>query len=370
MSQDKRTQRVTRYTVNKPEDTSSSQGVPTSVRPTEVRPDSNPVTKFGGDVVAGVVNVGKAFVNPNRSEEEYQAWATGDELRDKPLLDVGIGTLSGAYTPKEGWGEADRRLKEEPGKIVGEVALEAGLVFIPGSKVQKASKITSDILKAKLGASAIKAADGPTRAEAIHANKMAKFNKSVGDVNKLNREVDAAATKVRDEDVIIQGNVSYSKTPNPMEPRTHVDMYYQRINEGGPPEVNVGGGFKDPAQAIGGFGKSMDEVSIKSLRGSGQGDKMFKAAQFNINKQEKAEAFKAFTSVKEENLLKEDTWIADAENKLLKSYKQSKYSGLGKEKKKSFLDSWEFMKGDKFLTGVGGGLGIFGLGGRKNDKSN
>ena len=388
MSQDKRTQRVTRYTVNKPEDTSSSQGVPTSgVRPPEVRPDSNPVTKFVGDVGAGAKNTVEgytAIVDPEAWSEEGGEYYNRD-LRDKSIVSGGFDTLTGKHTADEFFGEVGWRAQNEPGKLVGEVAVEAPLFFLNPLKIargaQAGSKVASSVLKAKLGASAIKAADSPTRGQVVHANKMAKFNKSVGDVNKLNREVDAAATKVRDEDVIIQGNVSYSKTPNPMEPRTHVDMYYQRINEGGPPEVNVGGGFKDPAQAIGGFGKSMDEISIKSLRGSGQGDKMFKAAQFNVNKVQKDETVKALTNV----AVKEDAWLAKAESNLLKDWR--KFGGKGNSNlfgddygspiRESFAmnKNTEFLKGDKFLTGagigaVGGGLGIFGLGGRKNDKSN
>ena len=334
----------------------------------------DPTLKFFGDVAAGGKNTLEgyaAIVDPEAYSEEGGEYYNR-ELRDKSVISGGIDTLTGKHTADEFFGEVGWRAQNEPGKLVGEIAVEAPLFFLNPLKVAKGaqagSKVASNVLKSKLGIAAIKAADGPTRAEAIHANKMAKFNKSVGDVNKLNKEVNVASTKVRDEDVIIRGNRTYSKTTNPNEPRSQVDLYYQRLNEGGPPDVNVGGGFKDPAQAIGGFGKSMDEISVKSLRGSGQGDKMFKAAQFNVNKVQKDETVKALTNV----AVKEDAWLAKAESNLLKDWR--KFGG-GRE---SFTinKNTEFLKGDKFLTGIGavgagaGGLGVFGLGGRKNDKSN
>ena len=160
---------------------------------------------------------------------------------------------------------------------------------------------------------------------------------------------------------------SYTSS-NPNEPRSHVDLYYRKLEEGGPPDVNVGGGFKDPAQAIGGFGKSIDEISPSSLRGSGVDDKMFKAAQFNVNKVQKDETIKALSNISKAD----DAWLAKNENIILKSWRRF---GGGSPTRESFAinKNTEFIKGDRFLTGIGaigfGGLGVFGLGG-KNDKSN
>jgi len=389
MSQDKRTQRVTRYTVNKPKDTSSSQGVPTSgVRPPEVRPDSNPVTKFVGDVGAGAKNTVEgytAIVDPEAWSEEGGEYYNRD-LRDKSIVSGGFDTLTGKHTADEFFGEVGWRAQNEPGKLVGEVAVEAPLFFLNPLKVvrgaQAGSKVASSVLKAKLGASAIKAADGSTRAEAIHANKMAKFNKSVGDVNKLNREVDAAATKVRDEDVIIQGNRSYSKTSNVREPRSHVDAYYHNIAD-----QQVSG--KNPANWVEGslygvtddvskgvtpnldskLSKKFVNTSNKKLRGYFGEKELFKQASEASHKSvpfidsapPKFDAELATGPLGDiSTLSKIKEWRQTSEGSF------GLFSNPGKQ----------FYKGDRLLTGAGigalgvGGLGVFGLGGRKNDKSN
>ena len=207
----------------------------------------DPTLKFFGDVAAGGKNTLEgyaAIVDPEAYSEEGGEYYNR-ELRDKSVISGGIDTLTGKHTADEFFGEVGWRAQNEPGKLVGEVAVEAPLFFLNPLKVvrgaQAGSKVASSVLKAKLGASAIKAADGPTRAEAIHANKMAKFNKSVGDVNKLNKEIDVAATKVDDADLLVRhdarwhkemsqrGNRTYVKTPNPKEPRSHVDAYVQHL---------------------------------------------------------------------------------------------------------------------------------------------
>lgn len=402
MSQDKRTQRVTRYTVNKPEDTSSSQGVPTSgVRPPEVRPDSNPVTKFVGDVGAGAKNTVEgytAIVDPEAWSEEGGEYYNRD-LRDKSIVSGGFDTLTGKHTADEFFGEVGWRAQNEPGKLVGEVAVEAPLFFLNPLKVvrgaQAGSKVASSVLKAKLGASAIKAADGPTRGQVVHANKMAKFNKSVGDVNKLNREVDAAATKVRDEDVIIQGNRSYSKTSNVREPRSHVDAYYHNIAD-----QQVSG--KNPANWVEGslygvtddvskgvtpnldskLSKKFVNTSNKKLRGYFGEKELFKQASedshnivtYALTRGQTKGPPPKFDVELTKGSLGEITTLK--QNKRWNQESVRKFFGTKSDLDMIVPRGQQFYKGDKLLTGAGigalgvGGLGVFGLGGRKNDKSN
>ena len=70
--------RVTRYnvkrTVNKSQTSQPTQG---TVAPSGARPEPT----FIDDVAVGAVNVGKSFVNPNRSQEDYEAWSQGKELQ-------------------------------------------------------------------------------------------------------------------------------------------------------------------------------------------------------------------------------------------------------------------------------------------------
>ncbi len=485
MSQEKGTQRVTRYSQNKAvnNDTSSSQGVPTSVRPTEVRPDSKVYVldktqtnvdsmgvtgseKFTRDVGQGLYDSVEYIVpKENLGQLEYERWQRGDPahggLSERGIVSGTVDTALGDHTWDEWYANVEKRVTEEPGRVVGEAIGDTltAFGFTKATKyVHKGSQIAEKALKAKyvtnkskLAETAMTSATGPTRAETIHATKMAKFNKSVGDVNKLNKEIDVAKSKVemtpeqlaardkmrywlaREEadsgisvkDMAKQGGVKventapsrsggfvekYTKASNPAEPRSHVDLYYQKLNEGGPLELsNKGGGFKDPATAVFGHGaaginkdkypksflgvgfkdpktglpldgktipiqnqailpsKTIDMISTKSIRGSGKENKMFRAAVFKINRKEKDEARIAI-----ENLRKsDDAWLAKAEIGLLKKWK------AGAPPRESFMmnTNKEFFPRDRFLTGAGigalgvGGLGIFGLG-AKNDKSN
>ena len=70
-------------------------------------------------------------------------------------------------------------------------------------------------------------------------------------------------------------------------------------------------------------------------------------------------------------------WTTDSEKPMdlmIRSYKKPNSDPpMGVQIVDIFPRDKQFYKGDKFLTGAGataGGLGIFGLGGRKNDKTN
>ena len=142
----------------------------------------DPLTKFAGNVAVGAKNTLEGY---NILDESY----ADRELRDKSLLDVGIGTLTGEISPEAGWGEAGRRVTEEPGKIVGEVAVEAGLFFVPASKAVKGGKIATKVLKQK------------------YAKSWIDRRK-----DKLNKDVDRAKTFNRDEDVLIPPKTSPTKS--------------------------------------------------------------------------------------------------------------------------------------------------------------
>lgn len=405
--------RVTRYnvkrTVNKSQTSQPTQG---TVAPSGARPEPT----FIDDVAVGAVNVGKSFVNPNRSQEDYEAWSQGKELQNKPLAELGIGTLSGQYTKEEVYEETERRVKEEPGKVVGEVAVEGALAIVPGSKVQKLGKIGTDVLKQKLGHSVAGWTDTP---KPQSTGKILDL-----DVNKLNREIDVAKTKVRDEDIMVspRGNESYSPTNNPMEPRSHVDKYYENLADQQvsgknpanwtessvtPKEVgtlNYKGEFvpdegqfildktlakrfaaSDPKKLREFFGeKTVFDEGVKSqkegidmVRGMyGKADWTDPAISKNIKNEGKR--FDVDIAEEERRLLKwNKQWTTDSEKPMdlmVRSYKKPNSDpSMGVQIVDIFPRDKQFYKGDKFLTGAGataGGLGIFGLGGRKNDKTN
>ena len=401
--------RVTRYnvkrTVNKSQTSQPTQG---TVAPSGARPEPT----FIDDVAVGAVNVGKSFVNPNRSQEDYEAWSQGKELQNKPLAELGIGALSGQYTKEEVYEETERRVKEEPGKVVGEVVVEGALAIVPGSKVQKLGKIGTDVLKQKLGHSVAGWTDTP---KPQSTGKILDL-----DVNKLNREIDVAKTKVRDEDIMVspRGNESYSPTNNPMEPRSHVDKYYEKLTE-----ENVFGRDTNPnnpasrteSSSIGPlddvssdlwavdkamakrfaasdtkklrefFGeKTVFDEGVKSqkegidmVRGMyGKADWTDPAISKNIKNEGKR--FDVDIAEEERRLLKwNKQWTTDSEKPMdlmVRSYKKPNSDPpMGVQIVDIFPRDKQFYKGDKFLTGAGataGGLGIFGLGGRKNDKTN
>jgi len=392
-------------TVNKKVQT---RPTPVSVAPSGARPEPT----FVQDVATGAVNVGKSFVNPNRSQEDYEAWSQGKELQNKPLAELGIGALSGQYTKEEVYEETERRVKEEPGKVVGEVAVEGALAIVPGSKVQKLGKMGTDVLKQKLGHSVAGWTDTP---KPQSTGKILDL-----DVNKLNKEIDIAKTKVRDEDIMIspRGNESYSPTSNPMEPRSHVDKYYEKLaeekvfgrdtNPNNPasrtesssigPLDDVSSDLwavdkamakrfaaSDPKKLREFFGeKTVFDEGVKSqkegidmVRGMyGKDDWTDPAISKNIKNEGKK--FDVDIAEEERRLLNwNKQWTIDSEKPMdlmIRSYKKPNSDPpMGVQNVDIFPRDKQFYKGDKFLTGAGataGGLGIFGLGGRKNDKTN
>ena len=401
--------RVTRYnvkrTVNKSQTSQPTQG---TVAPSGARPEPT----FIDDVAVGAVNVGKSFVNPNRSQEDYEAWSQGKELQNKPLAELGIGALSGQYTKEEVYEETERRVKEEPGKVVGEVAVEGALAIVPGSKVQKLGKIGTDVLKQKLGHSVAGWTDTP---KPQSTGKILDL-----DVNKLNREIDVAKTKVRDEDIMVspRGNESYSPTNNPMEPRSHVDKYYEKLaeekvfgrdtnpnNPASRTESSSIGPLDDVSSDLWAVDKAMakrfaasdtkklreffgektvfdegvksQKEGIDIVRGMyGKADWTDPAISRNIKNEGKR--FDVDIAEEERRLLKwNKQWTTDSEKPMdlmIRSYKKPNSDPpMGVQIVDIFPRDKQFYKGDKFLTGAGataGGLGIFGLGGRKNDKTN
>ena len=401
--------RVTRYnvkrTVNKSQTSQPTQG---TVAPSGARPEPT----FIDDVAVGAVNVGKSFVNPNRSQEDYEAWSQGKELQNKPLAELGIGALSGQYTKEEVYEETERRVKEEPGKVVGEVVVEGALAIVPGSKVQKLGKIGTDVLKQKLGHSVAGWTDTP---KPQSTGKILDL-----DVNKLNREIDVAKTKVRDEDIMVspRGNESYSPTNNPMEPRSHVDKYYEKLaeekvfgrdtnpnNPASRTESSSIGPLDDVSSDLWAVDKAMAkrfaasdtkklreffgektvfDEGVKSkkegfdiVRGMyGKADWTDPAISRNIKNEGKR--FDVDIAEEERRLLKwNKQWTTDSEKPMdlmIRSYKKPNSDPpMGVQIVDIFPRDKQFYKGDKFLTGAGataGGLGIFGLGGRKNDKTN
>ena len=392
-------------TVNKKVQT---RPTPVSVAPSGARPEPT----FVQDVATGAVNVGKSFVNPNRSQEDYEAWSQGKELQNKPLAELGIGALSGQYTKEEVYEETERRVKEEPGKVVGEVAVEGALAIVPGSKVQKLGKMGTDVLKQKLGHSVAGWTDTP---KPQSTGKILDL-----DVNKLNKEIDIAKTKVRDEDIMVspRGNESYSPTNNPMEPRSHVDKYYEKLaeekvfgrdtNPNNPasrtesssigPLDDVSSDLwavdkamakrfaaSDPKKLREFFGeKTVFDEGVKSqkegidmVRGMyGKDDWTDPAISKNIKNEGKK--FDVDIAEEERRLLNwNKQWTIDSEKPMdlmIRSYKKPNSDPpMGVQNVDIFPRDKQFYKGDKFLTGAGataGGLGIFGLGGRKNDKTN
>ena len=401
--------RVTRYnvkrTVNKSQTSQPTQG---TVAPSGARPEPT----FIDDVAVGAVNVGKSFVNPNRSQEDYEAWSQGKELQNKPLAELGIGALSGQYTKEEVYEETERRVKEEPGKVVGEVVVEGALAIVPGSKVQKLGKIGTDVLKQKLGHSVAGWTDTP---KPQSTGKILDL-----DVNKLNREIDVAKTKVRDEDIMVspRGNESYSPTNNPMEPRSHVDKYYEKLaeekvfgrdtnpnNPASRTESSSIGPLDDVSSDLWAVDKAMakrfaasdtkklreffgektvfdegvksQKEGIDMVRGMyGKADWTDPAISKNIKNEGKR--FDVDIAEEERRLLKwNKQWTTDSEKPMdlmVRSYKKPNSDPpMGVQIVDIFPRDKQFYKGDKFLTGAGataGGLGIFGLGGRKNDKTN
>ena len=401
--------RVTRYnvkrTVNKSQTSQPTQG---TVAPSGARPEPT----FIDDVAVGAVNVGKSFVNPNRSQEDYEAWSQGKELQNKPLAELGIGALSGQYTKEEVYEETERRVKEEPGKVVGEGAVEGALAIVPGSKVQKLGKIGTDVLKQKLGHSVAGWTDTP---KPQSTGKILDL-----DVNKLNREIDVAKTKVRDEDIMVspRGNESYSPTNNPMEPRSHVDKYYEKLaeekvfgrdtnpnNPASRTESSSIGPLDDVSSDLWAVDKAMakrfaasdtkklreffgektvfdegvksQKEGIDIVRGMyGKADWTDPAISRNIKNEGKR--FDVDIAEEERRLLKwNKQWTTDSEKPMdlmIRSYKKPNSDPpMGVQIVDIFPRDKQFYKGDKFLTGAGataGGLGIFGLGGRKNDKTN
>ena len=401
--------RVTRYnvkrTVNKSQTSQPTQG---TVAPSGARPEPT----FIDDVAVGAVNVGKSFVNPNRSQEDYEAWSQGKELQNKPLAELGIGALSGQYTKEEVYEETERRVKEEPGKVVGEVVVEGALAIVPGSKVQKLGKIGTDVLKQKLGHSVAGWTDTP---KPQSTGKILDL-----DVNKLNREIDVAKTKVRDEDIMVspRGNESYSPTNNPMEPRSHVDKYYEKLaeekvfgrdtnpnNPASRTESSSIGPLDDVSSDLWAVDKAMakrfaasdtkklreffgektvfdegvksQKEGIDIVRGMyGKADWTDPAISRNIKNEGKR--FDVDIAEEERRLLKwNKQWTTDSEKPMdlmIRSYKKPNSDPpMGVQIVDIFPRDKQFYKGDKFLTGAGataGGLGIFGLGGRKNDKTN
>ena len=401
--------RVTRYnvkrTVNKSQTSQPTQG---TVAPSGARPEPT----FIDDVAVGAVNVGKSFVNPNRSQEDYEAWSQGKELQNKPLAELGIGALSGQYTKEEVYEETERRVKEEPGKVVGEVVVEGALAIVPGSKVQKLGKIGTDVLKQKLGHSVAGWTDTP---KPQSTGKILDL-----DVNKLNREIDVAKTKVRDEDIMVspRGNESYSPTNNPMEPRSHVDKYYEKLaeekvfgrdtnpnNPASRTESSSIGPLDDVSSDLWAVDKAMakrfaasdtkklreffgektvfdegvksQKEGIDMVRGMyGKADWTDPAISKNIKNEGKR--FDVDIAEEERRLLKwNKQWTTDSEKPMdlmIRSYKKPNSDPpMGVQIVDIFPRDKQFYKGDKFLTGAGataGGLGIFGLGGRKNDKTN
>ena len=401
--------RVTRYnvkrTVNKSQTSQPTQG---TVAPSGARPEPT----FIDDVAVGAVNVGKSFVNPNRSQEDYEAWSQGKELQNKPVAELGIGALSGQYTKEEVYEETERRVKEEPGKVVGEVVVEGALAIVPGSKVQKLGKIGTDVLKQKLGHSVAGWTDTP---KPQSTGKILDL-----DVNKLNREIDVAKTKVRDEDIMVspRGNESYSPTNNPMEPRSHVDKYYEKLaeekvfgrdtnpnNPASRTESSSIGPLDDVSSDLWAVDKAMakrfaasdtkklreffgektvfdegvksQKEGIDIVRGMyGKADWTDPAISRNIKNEGKR--FDVDIAEEERRLLKwNKQWTTDSEKPMdlmVRSYKKPNSDPpMGVQIVDIFPRDKQFYKGDKFLTGAGataGGLGIFGLGGRKNDKTN
>lgn len=350
-------------TVNKKVQT---RPTPVSVAPSGARPEPT----FVQDVATGAVNVGKSFVNPNRSQEDYEAWSQGKELQNKPLAELGIGALSGQYTKEEVYEETERRVKEEPGKVVGEVAVEGALAIVPGSKVQKLGKMGTDVLKQKLGHSVAGWTDTP---KPQSTGKILDL-----DVNKLNKEIDIAKTKVRDEDIMIspRGNESYSPTSNPMEPRSHVDKYYEKLAE-----EKVFGRDTNPNNPASWTESSsigpLDDVSSDLWAVDKAMAKRFAASdpkklrEFLGDKglfDETQKAYKVPVEPFQNKSPKWDDFVSNQEvftlNKLKDWNKASKSGDY-------YPRDEQFFKGDKFLTGAGataGGLGVFGLGAKKDGK--
>ena len=100
--------------------------------------DVNALGRFTADVGHGARTTVESynFINPQTRS-----------LRESTLFEVGVGTLTGQYTPEQGWGEAGRRVTEQPGRVVGETAVEVGTALIPIGALFKATKIGSVVSK-------------------------------------------------------------------------------------------------------------------------------------------------------------------------------------------------------------------------------
>lgn len=153
------------------------------------------VNKFTGDVGAGAYNTARGYVD----------WSE-KPLRDQPLTEVATGTLLGSTTPEAGWGEFYRRVDEEPGKIVGEVATEVGvnIATLGAAKAVQGTKIGAkaalQLSKAK-GAVKSKVATATRGGREINkgTKKQWPVDKNIQTIQDIEKITGKSITKLNDE---------------------------------------------------------------------------------------------------------------------------------------------------------------------------
>lgn len=153
------------------------------------------VNKFAGDVGAGAFNTARGYVD----------WSE-KPLRDQPLTEVATGTLLGSTTPEAGWGEFYRRVEEEPGKIVGEVATEVGVnvATLGAAKAVQGTKIGAkaalQLSKAK-GAVKSKVATATRGGREINkgTKKQWPVDKNIQTIQDIEKITGKSITKLNDE---------------------------------------------------------------------------------------------------------------------------------------------------------------------------